>query len=329
MPKIIRTNLFSANILIILLFSAAVISAQIPENEQTIKANPNYRIGIGDVLRVLVPKNELLSTDLVRVGNSGTIRLPMLDDEIPAKCMTEAELSAEVTKRYKKYLLNPQVYVTVKEFNSNPIAVVGAVNTPGRFQIQHPLRLLDLITYVNGVKDNAGRTIQIIRNPNLQSCAARPDEILVISESEETIINLSLSQLMKGVETANPYVYAGDIIRVTEAEQAFVIGNVKRGATISLNEPVTLSKAIAIAGGATDDAQIKKIKILRQDPDGLNKTEIVANLKDINERKAEDILLQPDDIVDVPGPSGTKKFLKGLIRGIVPAITRAPIPVIP
>lgn len=317
---------FSVKVLLIAVLAAGSLAAQttplptVGQAGQTTSADPNYRIGVGDVLSVLVPKNALLTTDTVRVSNSGTIRLPMLEDEIPARCLTEAELSAEVTKRYKKYLLNPQVYVTVREFNSNPIAVVGAVNSPGRFQLQRPIRLLELMTYVNGVRDNAGRTVQIIRNPGSQSCSASPTEMIVVSADEEMIINLPLAELMKGTETANPYVYAGDIIQVAEAEQAYIIGNVRSAATINLQEPVTLTKAIAIAGGLADGAQAKKIKISRQGVEPM-----IVSLNDINERKAEDVLLQPNDIVEVPGPNKTKKFLKDLLRTIVPAVTRVPI----
>lgn len=304
------------------LFFFTGAAAQAPEITPVKTADPNYRVGIGDVLTVMVPKNALLSTDTVRVNNNGAIRLPMIDDEIQAKCLTESELSARITEKYKRYLLNPQVYVTVKEFNAHPVAVVGAVNAPGRFQLQRPVRLLELITFVNGINPNAGRSVQVIRSSDAQACAVKPDDE---AGSGDEIINLPLAEMMKGGETANPFIYAGDIVRVAEAEQAFVVGNVRRGATINLNEPVTLSKAIAMAGGATDDAQIKKISILRQPADSLSKTEMIVNLKDINERKIEDVLLQPNDIVDVPGPSGTKKFFKDLFRSIVPVFTRAPV----
>lgn len=315
-------------VFIVWLLAAIFVTAQTPQTEQAITVDPNYRIGIGDVLSVLVPKNQLLSTDTVRVGNDGAIRLPMLEGSIRAKCLTEAELSTEVTQRYKKYLLDPQVYVTIREFNSNPVAVVGAVNQPGRFQLQRPIRLLDLMTYVNGVSPNAGRDVRIIRSPYSQSCSANQTGFDSEGEEDEQIITLSISKVMDGDESANHYIYAGDIIQVSDAEQAYIIGNVRRAVPVSLKEPVTLSSAIAMAGGVTDGAQIKKIKIMRQEEDSLNKTELIVNLKDINQRKAEDVLLQPNDIVEVPGPSGTKKFLRDIFRTIVPVIRRG-VPIIP
>jgi polysaccharide biosynthesis/export protein len=294
------------------------------------KMNGNYRIGVGDVLRVLVVKQNLLSVDGVRVGNDGTIRLPMLDAEITAACLTEAELSAVITSRYKKYLLNPQVYVAVREFNANPVALVGAVVAPGRFQLQRPTRLLELMSYVNGPAPNAGKTVQIIRSPSPFRCAqnvtANPEKNAAQTDEQE-IIALPLAEVLKGNENVNPFLQAGDIVRVTEAEleQAFVIGNVKSAVTINLRDPVTLSKAIAMAGGVAPGANIDKIKISRQQPNSLSKTEVIVSLKEINKRNQEDILLQPNDIVDVPGASGTRKILRDIFRAVVPVVTRVPV----
>lgn len=305
--------------------------SQAQTTEVTASAPPagvDYRIGIGDVLRVSVVKQDLLSVDNVRVSNEGAIRLPMLADDIPAVCLTEAELAAKIGDRYKKYLLNPQVYIAVKEFNSNSVAFVGAVLAPGRFQIQRPTRLLELLTYVNGPAPNAGEEIQIVRNARAKRCELNvtPNGSIGSAPSEE-IITLPLTSVLKGDENFNPYVLTGDVIRISEAEirQAFVIGAVKSAAIINLKDPVTLTKALAMAGGAMQDAQIEKIKISRQLPHSLAKTEIIVNLKEINKRKQEDVLLEPNDIVDVAGASGTRKLLKDIFRATIPAVTRAPI----
>lgn len=316
---------------LILLFSLCpFVQAQAVAPTDLPKMNDNYKIGVGDVLQVMVVKQTLLSLDGVRVSNEGTIRLPMLEADIRAACLSETELSSEVTSRYKKYLLNPQVFVAVREYNANPIAFVGAVNAPGRFQLQRPMRLLELLTRVNGPAPNAGKTIQIIRSSEASRCtqnAAKPATDAAVDETTQEIISLPLAEVIKGNEVFNPFVQSGDILRIAEAqlEQAFVVGNVRAAATINLREPVTLSKAIAMAGGATPDAKTERIKISRQSPDSLAKTELVVNLKDINKHLQDDILLQPNDIVDVPGASGTKKFIKDIFRTVIPAVTRVPI----
>lgn len=290
-----------------------------------VSADNSYRIGAGDMLNVVVAKNPLLSQDGVRVGNNGTIRLPMLEESIQAACLTEVELTEVVAEKYKKYLLNPQVYVAVREFNSNQVALLGAIGTPGRFQLQRPTRLLDLLAFANGPSGNAGRNVQIIRSSRAARCEGNVFVNANQDEDQQELITLTLAATMRGDDNSNPFVQAGDIIRITEAEQAFIIGNVRSATTVTLKEPMTLSKAIAMAGGVVPGAVIEKIKISRQAPGSLTKTEFTVNLKDINKRKQEDVLLQANDVVDVPGESGARKVLKDIFRTIIPAVTRVPI----
>lgn len=330
--SVIKTSFLLASILSVCVFHASTPaqeqSPQSPAGSKPLSVNPNYRIGVGDLLKVVVIRNELLSLDGVRVGNRGTIRLPMLDADVPAACLTENELSAAVVGYYRKYMLNPQVYVSVKEIQSNPVALLGSVTTPGRFQLQRPIRLLELLTFANGPSPSAGRTIQIIRTPQAVHCE---ENNLVKSLSEKAedqeVISLSLAETMKGDEAANPFVQPGDIIRITESQQAFVVGFVRSAVTVNLKEPVTLTKALAMAGGVSPEADIKKVKITRQEIGSLTKTEIMVNLKELNQPNRQDILLQANDIIEVKGQGGTKKFLMDIFKSTIPMATRFPVPI--
>jgi polysaccharide export outer membrane protein len=318
------------------IFSAAVVfcgmffGSALPVAAQSIETKPSadYRLGIGDVLRVTVVKQPLLSVDAVRVGNDGTIHLPMIEGSVQAACLTESELSAAIGEKYKKYLLNPQIYIAVKEFNANPVSFLGAVVSPGKLQLQRPMRLLELLAFVNGPAPNAGKNIQIIRTTNKNLCGT--DQAKDAQPEEQDVISLPLADVLKGDEKFNPFIQSGDIIRIAEAkiEQAFIVGNVKSAAIINLKEPVTLSKAIAMAGGVAPGANIEKIKISRQSADSLSKNEITVNLKEINNRVRDDLWLEPNDIIEVPRPNGTKKLLKDIFRIGIPistAITGVPI----
>lgn len=291
--------------------------------------NENYRIGSGDVIDVVVSKHDMLSRLGIRVSNQGMIKLPMLDGDIPAMCFTENELAALVTEKYKKYLLNPNVIVAVKEFNSTPVAVIGAVIAPARFQLQRPMRLMDALLLGNGPNAKAGPTVQIIRNNVVNSCF---QNVTASDVPAEQLLSFNLSETLDGKDNSNPYIQAGDVVRVVEAEvvkigQAFIIGNVKAARIIDLKDPVTLTQAIAMAGGTTSDAQIDKITIKRQLPDSLNNTEILVNLKEIRKSNKGDVLLQANDIIDVPGPTGTKKFFKDIFRTVITGVTRFPVPI--
>jgi polysaccharide biosynthesis/export protein len=292
-------------------------------------SNENYRIGPGDIVDVVVNKNAELSRTGLRVGYDGTIQLAMLDENVAAACLTERQLADAIKEKYRKYLVNPFINVSVKEVNSNPVAVIGAVNSPGRFQLQRQIRLVELLTFVNGPSNNAGNTVEIIRNLGRPRC----DESLLVAPAEagEELLSVNLSDAFKTGERINPLIFAGDIVRIAEANQtnAYIQGNVRSTLAINLKDPVTLSQAIAMAGGTTKGADLAKIKIRRQVAGSLTRDEILVNLKEINQRKRDDVLLQPNDIIDIPGPTGGRKIYQDIMGGIVPMLTRLPYTVIP
>ena len=316
-------------LLLFFCFGLGFAYGQSPDTGKTKSAGANYRIGIGDVINLAVTQQQLLSRNGIRVSNSGTIRIPMIDEDILAACQTEVELSRIIAGKYKKYLLDPQVNVAVAEFNSNPVAVIGAVNAPGRFDLRRPVRLLEMLTFVNGPAANAGETIQILSNGRNASCVGN-EFVLKSGPPKQELVTLSLNETLNGDVDSNPFVSAGDIITVSKAEmiqKAYIVGNVGRAAAIELREPTTLTMAIAIAGGVTRGAKISKITIARQDPKTLAKTRITVNLKEINKGNAADPVLQPNDVVSIPGPTGAKKFLSDIFRVLVPSVTRGIVPV--
>src|ERR1041384_4945367 len=100
-----------------------------------------YRIGAGDVLDIRIYNRPQLSREAVRVEGSGMIRMPLIETEIQAACLTEGELSKEISTRYAKFYKNLQVDVFIKEYHSRQVAIIGAVNDQGRFELQRRIRL--------------------------------------------------------------------------------------------------------------------------------------------------------------------------------------------
>jgi polysaccharide biosynthesis/export protein len=290
-------------------------------------SDDRYRIGPGDVLDIRVFNKPQFSRDSVRVDSHGMIRMPLIQDEIQAACHTEEELAKEIATRYLEYLRKPQVDVFIRDYQSEPVAVLGAVRTPSRFQLQRRVRLLELLSHVGGPTENAGRSVQIVHTATSSAC-----EISTPAESDageaSALDNYALTDTLKGDDKSNPYVRPGDVITVTEAEQAFVVGNVLRPMAIPLRERVTVSRAIAMSGGTMPDTKSERVRIVRQPPGSTTKTEIFVNLKAIDKQKSEDIALQGGDIVDVPA-SGSKRLLRSLVGAVVPSVAQLPMRVIP
>lgn len=291
----------------------------------TATTDDRYRIGPGDVLDIRYFNRPNLSREAVRVEGNGMIRMPLIDSEIQAACKTEGELAKEIAGKYTKFYRNPQVDVFIKEYHSKPVAIIGAVNEQSRFELQRRIRLLELLTYAKGPSDKAGQIINIVHAPPSLICQKEGPEA---DEATTAFTSYNLSDTLQGDPRANPYIEPGDIITLPVANQVFVVGNVYTPLTIPLKEPITLSRAVAMAGGVKQDTKKDKVRIIRPQPGSTTSKEIVVDLGAIEKKQTEDIALLPNDIVDVP-ISGSKTFLRSLLGGIGPTVTQLPIRVIP
>jgi polysaccharide export outer membrane protein len=282
-----------------------------------------YRIGAGDVLDVRIYNRPQLSREAVRVEGSGMIRMPLIDTEIQAACLTEGELAKEISTRYAKFYKNLQVDVFIKEYHSRQVAIIGAVNDQSRFELQRRVRLLELLTYAKGPSPRAGQTINIVHSTASSPCK-KEDE----TDASAAFTSYKLSDVLQGDPKSNPYLEAGDIVTLPEADQVYVVGNVFSPLTIALKEPITLTRAIAMAGGLKQDTRKDKIRVLRQEPGTTIRKEITVDLYAIEKKRSEDLALLPNDIIDVPTSAG-KSFLRSLVQGVVPGVGQLPVRVVP
>ena len=289
----------------------------------TTNDDDRYRIGPGDILDIRILNRPTLSRDAVRVEGNGVIRMPLIDEEIQAACKTEGELAKEIAERYTKFYRKPQVDVFIKEYHSRQVAVIGAVNEQSRFELQRRIRLLELLTYAKGTSPKAGQTINIVHAARAQGCQ-KPGE----TADDAAFSSYKLSETLQGDPRANPYIEAGDIITVPEANLVYVVGNVYTPLTIPLKEPITLSRAVAMAGGVKQDSKKDKVRIVRQEPGAATSKEILVDLTAIEKKRADDIALMPNDIIDVP-TSGNKSFLRSLLGTVAPSVAQLPVRIVP
>ena len=306
--------------------TSEILAQETSSASQVPLRDDRYRIGPGDVLEVRIFNRPQLSRDAVRVDGRGLVTMPLIDEGIQAACKTESELAREIATRYLKYQRNPHVSVFVKEFNSQPVAVIGAVNQPGRFQLQRRVRLLELMAFAGGPSERAGERIDIIRTAGAEcgtstAMSDRGDPLAT------ELISFKLADTLRGDYKANPYVQPEDIISMPEAGQAFVVGNVLRPTAINLKESVTVSRAIAMAGGVMPDTRLNRIRIVRPLAQSGTKTEIFVDLRAVEKHQAEDVALQSGDIVDVEA-SGGKRFLRTLFSAIAPAAANVPVRIV-
>ncbi len=248
----------------------------------------DYRIGRQDLLEISVFDVEDLD-QTVRVADDGSITMPLLGRLVVAG-LTKSELEALIAGLLEeRYVRNPQVTVFIKEYESKRVAVSGAVKKPGTYEMLGRKTLLEMISMAGGLDKDLGKEIIIFRR----------------SEDGTTKrIPVHLERLVYEADPAlNLVVAPGDIIYVPTVEKVrvFVSGAVRNPDLYEVprDEPITVLKAITIAGGTTDRAAEKKVQVIRTEADGSRVT-LLVNLRKVKRGKAEDPILQRDDIVLVP-----------------------------
>ena len=113
-----------------------------------------YRIGPGDVLEILVWNDPALSRKDITVRPDGRISVPLLND-VNAASLTPAELRDVLMKGFSSYRTELEVSVMVQAIQSLKISIIGQVKTPGRFDLQGRLTVLDALSLAGGFTDYA------------------------------------------------------------------------------------------------------------------------------------------------------------------------------
>ncbi len=248
----------------------------------------DYKIGRQDLLMLSVfDLKELDQT--VRVADDGSITLPLLG-RLQVAGLTKGELEKLIASMLEeKYVRNPQVTIFVKEYESKKVAVSGAVKKPDTYEMLGEKTLLEMISMAGGLDKDLGKQIFIFRQSD---------------DGNAQRIPIDLDQLVYEADPAlNIVIEPGDIIYVPTVEKVriFVTGAVRNPNLYEVprEEPVTVLKAVTLAGGTTDRAAESKVQVIRSNPDGTRVT-ISVNLKKVKRGKAEDPVLHKDDLVLVP-----------------------------
>jgi polysaccharide biosynthesis/export protein len=262
---------------------------------------PAKEIGVNDLLAISVYRSPEL-TRMIRVDPGGAIRVPLLSDPIPAAGKMPADLETSIATALKSggILVNPVVKVTIAEYGSRPVRVVGAVKRPVTFQAMGKLTLLDAIARAEGLSENAGGDILV----------TRPKPSSPEGETEE--VRISAERLLKTSDPReNIALKGGEEIRVPEAGKVFVVGNVRKPGAYAVPEVnnATVLKILARAEGLADWAS-HSAWIYRPEPSNGSKSEIAVDLDKILKHKADDVALQPNDIFYVPDSTGRRSFAR-------------------
>jgi len=120
-----------------------------------------YRIGIEDILRIVVWNEPELTVD-VAVRPDGMITLPLVDD-IEVAGRAPQEVRDMIAERLSKFVRDPSVTVVVTEINSFRVFVLGEVNAQGVLNFRRPTRLLQAIATAGGLTPFSKKEALLLR----------------------------------------------------------------------------------------------------------------------------------------------------------------------
>ncbi len=303
---------------------ARMMNEKLLMNALSAKREPyrDYRIGPEDLVEVSVFEEEKLNKT-VRVSSQGNISFPLLGI-LRVKGLTATELEREIRDLLaEKYLQDPHVSIFIKEYRSQRISVMGAVEKPGVYDVTGQKTVLDMLAMAGGLKVGmdygAGQLLFLIRPPKPEDEAVKGKK-----ESEEELPRTFLIDLeellIKGDMSLNMPLVNGDVINIPVSGKIFVAGEVERPGGFSLQgKKMTLTQAITLAGGLKMAANGSETKVLRYSDKTMEREILSFDAYALQKGEGGDPYLRENDIIVVPR-SGFKGFwvdFRDTIKGLL------------
>src|SRR5213593_42570 len=254
----------------------------------------------------------------LRVNDRGDVTLPFIGS-VHAEGLTTTELEAEIARRLVKegILRQPRVSVQIAEYRSRVVAVIGSVERPGLYPLTRPrATLADLIWAAGGPAKEAGRVVSFA--PVADSAPSRPEEAAQVSAPIRVDVELLLHAPLDHGQGINARVRPGDVITVSPAGSVLVDGWVQKPGSYPVTRGLTLSGAIAAAGGDMFASDRHHAAVKRTLGPGEERS-FTVDLEAVREGRAADVPITDGDVVRVPAstirvvPWGAYSLLKGLV----------------
>jgi polysaccharide biosynthesis/export protein len=242
--------------MLILLFLASLQAAPLAATNPAL-----YIIGPNDVVAVTVFAQPQLSGKFV-VESDGTFAHPLVG-RVTVGGLSIRAAEDEIRRRLATgYLTDPHVSVSVEQYRSQQIFVMGEVRQPGSLQFTGSMTFIEALARVGSTTERAGPQAMIVRPPSETARAPAAAQAANVWNSETIYVNLQ--SLQAGVLSQNVALRAGDTIFVPRAATVIVSGQVKSAGEYAIRSGMTVRQALALAGGVTDRGSTRRIQIIRQ-----------------------------------------------------------------
>jgi len=218
----------------------------------TSRADTEYLLGTGDIVRINVFKNPDLSID-ARVSEGGTIAYPLIG-AVPVRGLTLAAAEKKIAEMLKEggFVLNPQINILVTQGFNNLVSVIGDVRNPGRYSLDAAGgHLSGMLAVAGGVADMGGDLVVVSGTRNGKPFR-REIDIVKMASSGSAGDDIDLA--------------GGDTLFVNRAPMFYIYGQVQRPGQVRLERNMTVMQALASGGGFTGKGTGRGLVRHRRDP---------------------------------------------------------------
>jgi polysaccharide export outer membrane protein len=281
-----RTAAIASLLFLVVAASVAPVRAEEPATQPSLQpeaepsgpaalagaVSPGYQLGVGDAVKVEVYGEDDLCGSY-QIYEGGYINFPLVG-KVQVQGLTLPSV-AEVlsTQLGERFLVDPHVSVHIDRYSSQPVQVLGAVAKPGVFYLEGQTTVRQILALSGGII--AEKAIKEVRVERQQG-------------GERQVMVLKLDRLLSDGEN-DLTLQAGDVVNVVEGMVVYVSGEVKETGAVPYWDGLTVTQALAEAGGPGTYAKMREAYVLR------GGERIVFNLKRVLQGRDEDPVLKPGD----------------------------------
>ncbi len=217
-------------------------------------ADPEYRLGPGDSIRVHVFQNPDLSVE-ARVSENGAISYPLVGSlALGGLSLGQAEKRVADALREGRFLRSPQVTIQVLQVRGSQVAVLGQVARPGRFTLETSnVRASELLAAAGGVTPLG-------------------DDAVVVTGTRQGVPFrrvIDIPSLFSGQTSQEDIVLSGgDALFIPRAPVFYLYGEAQKPGPYRIERGMTVMQALAAGGGITPRGSQNRLRLHRTGPDG-------------------------------------------------------------
>lgn len=266
----------------------------------------NIPISPGDLLDVQVFSTPELSGKL-RVDQQGNVTLPLGGDVRVQGLLANGTADAIKERLVSAHImLNPQVTVSIVEYSTEGVTVLGEVRSPGIYTLLGPRSLYDALASAGGTTASEGNTITITHANDA---------------NHPIVVNVTTTDF--SAEQKATVVLPGDTIVVNRAPVVYIVGDVLRSGAFYIQggTKLTVLNLLSLAQGANRTAAMSRASIVRPLPDG-TATTIRFDMNKVMKNEQPNLAMQGGDVLVLPR-SGLKSFALTALPGVTNAVVNA------